>query len=333
MAQLTSQLNALRIERGQADTPAAPRRLLLPAAVLLALASAGAALWWHGGAAALPVPAATAPAVQPAPAAATAAGRLVASGFVVARRRATVAAEVTGRIEDVLVEEGQAVKAGQLLAVLDDRVREREVQVQRERAASGRASVEAAEIDLADARLTLERDSRLAQTGFVSPSATDKSRSKVAGLQAQLVRARAEARATEADLARMQTELSQYRIVAPFAGVVLDKNAQPGEIVSPVSGGGGFTRTGICTIVDMDSLELQAEINEANLGQVAVGGKVDVTLDAYPGVHWAARVLAIVPAANRDRASVRVRLSFDAPDRRILPDMAAKLAFEQSNLR
>jgi HlyD family secretion protein len=276
-----------------------------------------------------------APASQalPVPAQPVAAGRLVASGFVVARRRATVAAEVTGRIQEVLVEEGQVVKAGQLLAVLDDRVPGRELTVLRERAASARASVDAAGIDLADAQASLERDVRLAHTGFLSASAADHSRAKADGLRAQLVRAQSDARAAEADLARQQTELHQYRIRAPFGGVVLDKNAQTGEIVSPISGGGGFTRTGICTIVDMDSLELQAEINEANLGRVAVGAKADVTLDAYPGVHWAAKVVAIVPAANRDRASVRVRLAFDTPDRRVLPDLAAKLAFDQPNPR
>jgi multidrug resistance efflux pump len=109
---------------------------------------------------------------------------------------------------------------------------------------------------------------------------------------------------------------------------VLDKNAQAGEIVSPISGGGGFTRTGICTIVDMDSLEVEAEINEANLSRVAVGQKVDAVLDAYPGQHWVAKVITVVPWANRDRASFRVRIALEAPDRRIMPGMGVKVTFE-----
>lgn len=344
MANVTTQLNSLRIDRDADEAPQGhagwQRRAGIAAAA--ALLVAGGAMMWRSQQASASVPA-TAPSQSAAalaqsaagPAAATVpagaapvAGHLTATGFVVARRRATVAAEVTGRVKDVLVEEGQFVKAGQLLAVLDESVRNKELNVLHERAGEARASADAAGFDLDDARRSLERDLRLASNGFISTAATEHSKAKVSSLQAQAERSRSDARAAQADVVRLQTELGQYSIRAPFSGVVLDKNAQAGEIVSPISGGGGFTRTGICTIVDMSSLELQAEINEANLGRVTVGGKVDAMLDAYPGQHWQAKVLAIVPSANRDRASVRVRIAFDELDARIMPDMAVKVTFQ-----
>lgn len=342
MANVTTQLKSLRIDRGADEAPQGQAKWSRQAGVAAAAVAlaAGAAMLWeshrasasaHGTPTVAAEPAATSTAAAPAIATAAptpVAGHLTATGFVVARRRATVAAEVTGRVKDVLVEEGQFVKAGQLLAVLDESVRSKELDVMRERVGVARASADAAGFDLADARQSLDRDLRLASNGFISAAATEHSRAKVSTLQAQAERSGSDVRAVQADFVRLKTELGQYTIRAPFSGVVLDKNAQAGEIVSPISGGGGFTRTGICTIVDMNSLELQAEINEANLGRVSVGEKVDAVLDAYPGQHWSAKVLAIVPSANRDRASVRVRIAFDELDNRIMPDMAVKVTFQ-----
>jgi RND family efflux transporter MFP subunit len=332
MSNVSTHLKSLQIDREPGEDDRRGRRWHLPVLIsaLLLLIVAGAAIWhpWDAQLSSASRPAPGRPAALPGLTQTAPSGRLIGTGFVVARRRATVAAEVTGRIASVLVEEGQFVRKGQLLAVLDRRVRDKEVNVLRQRTEGTRAGTQAVQVDLEDAENSLKRDAELARNGFLSPLAAERSRAKVASLKAQLARSRADANVADADLERLQTELGQYLIRAPFSGVVLDKNAQAGEIVSPISGGGGFTRTGICTIVDMDSLEVEAEINEANLSRVAIGQKVDAVLDAYPGQHWVAKVITVVPWANRDRASFRVRIALEARDRRIMPGMAVKVTFE-----
>ncbi|CUI03098.1 Acriflavin resistance protein [Janthinobacterium sp. CG23_2] len=241
-----------------------------------------------------------------------------------------MASEVTGRLREVRVEEGQQVHSGQVLAVLDSSVIDREVTMLQARLASSQSAAQAAAADLADAQDTLARTTKLSATGFLSTASLNHDRRRVDSLHAQLARGNSDIVAARADTARLQAQRGQYEIRAPFSGVVVDRNAQSGEIVSPISGAGGFTRTGICTIVDMDSLEIQADINEAFIGQVHEGQTVDAILDAYPKQVIAARVLAIIPTVNRDKASVRVRIAFLNNDRRVLPDMAVKVSFNQS---
>ncbi|TWI45803.1 RND family efflux transporter MFP subunit [Pseudoduganella flava] len=344
MSDISAQLHLLKIGRPAPETAPAPRRAWLPAALCGgAVLCAAAAVFTldltlgRGTPAATPAPVpaqAAAPAAAPTAAdtaADTAApARLIASGYVVARRRATVAAEVTGRLLDILVEEGQQVRAGQVLAVLNAGMADSELAGASARVASADAGVLAAQADLAEVRDTAARNATLARTGFISPASVAHDNTRVASLEAQLVRARHEAAAARADAVRLQAQRRQYDIRAPFAGIVVDKNAQPGEIVSPISGAGGFTRSGICTIVDMESLEIQAEVNETFIGRVHAGQTVDAVLDAYPGMKIAARVLAVVPTANRDKGTVRVRIALLEANPKILPDMAVKVTIHNT---
>ncbi len=256
-----------------------------------------------------------------------AAGDLIASGYVVARRRATVAAEITGRVIDVRVEEGQAVQRGEVLAVLDSSLAVSDLASARARANSAAATIQSLRAQLDDARRIAERTRALAAKGYASNSDLTRNQTSVASLEAQMVRAESDSIASRSDAERLAVQLGKYQIRAPFSGIVVDKNAQAGEIISPISAGGGFTRTGICTLVDMNSLEIEVDVNEAFIGRVKEGQKVDAVLDAYPDVTFPARVIATIPTANREKATVRVRIGFVGRDPRILPDMAIKVTF------
>jgi HlyD family secretion protein len=260
-----------------------------------------------------PTPPAPVEAMQAAGGQAVASGGLVASGYVVARRQATVAAEVTGRLLEVRVEEGQRVRRGEVLAVLEPTLARADVQSARARAAAGEA-------DLAEARRVLERTRSLSQQGFASDAA-------LTAAQSRYDQALAQSNAARSDAQRASAQLSRYEIRAPFGGVVVNKSAQPGEIISPVSAGGGFTRTGVCTIVDMSSLEIEVDVSEAYIARVSEGQSVSAVLDAYPDVTFPAHVIATIPSADRSRATVRVRIGFDQLDPRILPEMAISVRF------
>jgi len=254
-------------------------------------------------------------------------GSLVASGYVVARRRATVAAEITGRVAEVLVEEGMAVTKGQLLARLDETLASTDLATASSRVDSATASVAAIRAQLADAERILRRTQDLAKSHLASEADLTHADTQVIDLRAQLARSEAELATARSDARHAAEMLGKHRIIAPFAGIVVDKNAQPGEIISPMSAGGGFTRTGICTLVDMDSLEIEVDVNEAYISRVRPEQAVKATLDAYPDWTIPARVIAIVPTADRAKATVRVRIAILSKDPRILPDMAVKVAF------
>jgi HlyD family secretion protein len=277
---------------------------------------------------------AAAPSPAPATADATVAaprpadlGSLVASGYVVARRRATVAAEITGRVADVLVEEGMAVTKGQLLARLDDTLASVDFTTAKSRVDSATASIASIRAQLADAERILRRTQNLEKSHLASEADLTHADTQVMDLGAQLARSEAELATARSDARHAAEVLGKHRIIAPFAGIVVDKNAQTGEIISPMSAGGGFTRTGICTLVDMDSLEIEVDVNEAYISRVRPEQAVKATLDAYPDWTIPARVIAIVPTADRAKATVRVRIAILSKDPRILPDMAVKVAF------
>lgn len=328
----SSQLASLKIVRPvESDAPADDRRppwLLLVASALggaLLVGVLGWVFWGRSG-----TEPAAAPAAAAGPAAATAKpvepGNLVASGYVVARRRATVAAEITGRVAEVLVEEGMVVQKGQLLARLDDTLAATDYATANSRIESASAAVTSTRAQLADAERIQKRTQDLARAHLVSDADVTKADTQAADLKAQLARAEAELTTSRSDAKHQLEVLGKHRIVAPFAGVVVDKNAQPGEIISPMSAGGGFTRTGICTLVDMDSLEIEVDVNEAYISRVKPEQSVSATLDAYPDWSIPARVIAIVPTANREKATVRVRIALLSKDPRILPDMAIKVS-------
>ncbi|MGH6616341.1 efflux RND transporter periplasmic adaptor subunit [Sphingomonas sp.] len=258
---------------------------------------------------------------------------LVASGYVVARRQATVAAEITGRIIDLPIEEGQHVAKGQVLAVLDRTVvaADQAAAVAQIRAAE--AAADALRAELKDARLIANRSAELGGRGFATNADLTRNRARVETLEAQLERARADIMVARAARERVNQQAERFWIRAPFAGIVIDKNAQTGEIISPVSAGGGFTRTGICTLVDMSSLEIEVDVSEQFIARVHEGQDVVAVMDAYTSDKLPAYVIAIIPAVDRGRSTVRIRIGLRKLDSRLLPNMAVKVRLIDSDLR
>jgi RND family efflux transporter MFP subunit len=255
---------------------------------------------------------------------------LNASGYVVARRIATVASRTTGQLVDVTFEEGSVVKAGEVLARVDDaaaRAAYRVAVAQRES-----ADRELTEMQVRRDEAVRSRDRTLAllERHLVAQSAVDAATAEVEALAARMAVARSTAAVAVARVAQQQQQLDDLVIRAPFAGVIISKAAQPGEMVSPVSAGGGFTRTGIATVVDMSSREIEVDVNESFINRVHAGMPVEAVLDAYDTVTYSAHVIAIVPTADRQKATVRVRVGFDAVDARVLPDMGVKVRFLDS---
>jgi len=275
-------------------------------------------------------PEVTVAAARPAVSDGAAATVLNASGYVTPRRRATVSAKITGKVTEVLVEEGMHVTEGQVLARLDDSDARRRHDAIRAARDVARASLDEIEVQLADAERTLRRTLDLREQGVSSQQNLDSATAAVDGLRARLEVARRSLSAAEAELAVTQQDLENYTVRAPFAGIAVSKDAQPGEMVSPVSAGGGFTRTGISTIVDMASLEIEVDVNESYIAKVSPGQPADAVLDAYPDWHLPATVRTVIPTADRQKATVKVRLTFDALDPRILPDMGVKVAFRET---
>jgi HlyD family secretion protein len=255
-----------------------------------------------------------------------AAGNLAASGYVVARRKATVAAEITGKVVEVFIDEGMTVTEGQIVARLDSVLAERDYELARSRVETADAAVAAITADLEDASRIMTRVQTLSQKNFATEADLTKAQARVGVLSAQLRQAKSQLETARIDAKRSGSMLDKHQIRAPFAGVVVDRSAQPGEMISPMSVG-GYTRTGICTIVDMDSIEIEVDVNEAFIGRVVAGGAVNAMLDAYPDWTIPASVIAIVPTANREKATVKVRIRFEKKDPRILPDMAVKVNF------
>ncbi|MBN1879183.1 efflux RND transporter periplasmic adaptor subunit [bacterium] len=252
---------------------------------------------------------------------------LSASGYVTPRQRATIASKITGRIIALHVEEGLHVETGQLLAELDDsdaRIYHRSAEADLHVA---EAAIPELRVQLRDAERNLERDTKLAGDQMISRQALEASETIVDSLRARIVLAQKQVLAAKARLDQAVRNLDDYRITAPFAGIVVSKDAQVGEMVSPVSGGGGYTRTGVATIVDMDSLEIEVDVNESYIARVKPGQRVEAVLDAYPEWKIPCRVLTIIPTADRQKATVSVRIAFEQLDPKILPDMGVKVSF------
>lgn len=256
---------------------------------------------------------------------------LDAAGYIVPRRIATVSAKVTGKVREVLIEEGQKVEAGQVLATLDPI----DASAQRELAA---AQVEAARSQVGQVRAQLrEAEAQVRRLGALQgQQLVSRSQYEQAVAQRDALRAQARAIERNADVAGEQLDVARIGVEntvvrAPFAGVITAKAAQPGEIVSPISAGGGFTRTGIGTIVDMDSLEVQVDVNEAYIGRVQPGMPVEAVLNAYPDWRIPGSVIAIIPTADRSKATVKVRIALESRDARIVPDMGVRVSFLEKN--
>ncbi len=254
---------------------------------------------------------------------------LNASGYVTARRMATVSSKVTGKVVEVMVEEGMKVEAGQVLAKIDSSNVEKSLHLAKAQLESARKTLGETKANLVQAERDLKRLSRLAAGEAASPVELDRAETDFKSLTARLERQTADIAVSEREVALWEQQLDDTIIRAPFSGVVTTKNAQPGEMISPMSVG-GFTRTGICTIVDMSSLEIEVDVSESYLNRVKSGQPAEATLDSYPDWHIPAKVIAIIPAADRQKATVKVRVGFEKLDPRILPDMSVKVAFRSS---
>jgi RND family efflux transporter MFP subunit len=318
-------LNQLRIDRATETELSGRGRAWWALAGVVVLSSGAAAWFWHASAAvpvhvvaAQPVRASTVPG---------AGSVLDASGYVVARRLATVSSKITGRMVELDIEEGEHVQAGQIIARLDDTNSRAAFDQARAELEFAKAGLAQTEVNLANAQRDYDRQLSLVPQHFVSQAAVDNSRTTLDALRAELATQRSNIDVAASGLAIAQRNLDDTIVHAPFSGVVTVKAAQPGEIVSPISAGGGFTRTGIGTIVDMDSLEIQVDVNENFINRVESGQSVDAKLNAYPDWHIPAHVIAIIPTADRSKGTVTVRIGLDRKDPRILPEMGVRVAF------
>ena len=318
-------LDQLRIDRS--DAPASGARPLKWFLLIALVGGAGFVLWFFEFPGDDGMPAVGTAVAQPAPATSAGPSVLDATGYVVARRQATVSSKATGKVIEVLIEEGVLVREGQLLARLDDSIPRAQLELAQSRLEAARRYLRELDVQLRQARLDLERTEELAGRQLASQADLDRNRLSVEGLLARLDSARQDMVVAERSVAVQRRIVEDMQIRAPFAGIVVAKAAQPGEMISPVSAGGGFTRTGICTIVDMDSLEVEVDVNEAYINRVYRNQPVRVALNAYPQEGYAAAVIAIIPAADRNKATVRVRIGFVERDERVLPDMGVRVAF------
>lgn len=317
-------LDRLRIDRSAepAESPWPRRWLLLGISAVLV----GAAAFWFVADAGLAVETAVVSEVRDRAAAASV---LDASGYVVARRKATVASKVTGRLVEVAIEEGMAVAQDQVIARLDDSNARHALALAEARAAAAESALAEIAVRLREAELDLGRIRGLGATGVASRAQLDAAQATRDSFAARLDAARDEVTVAEREVAVREQDVDDTVVRAPFAGVAVSKDAQPGEIVSPMSAGGGFTRTGISTIVDMASLEIEVDVNESFIQRVRNGQAVIATLQAYPDWKIPAHVITTVPSADRQKATVKVRIAFDRlGDSRILPDMGVKVAFQ-----
>ena len=319
-------LDGLRIERK--PSAASGNRAWLAVAILVVLLLAGGGAWWLRQPKALAVNT-----VAAREAFGSQSGErtvLNASGYVVARREATVSSKVTGKVLEVLIEEGMKVKEGQILARLDDTNVKASFRLAEAQLASASAALEETRVGIRQAEIDLRRVADLARSKIASDSDLDKAQAQTDALKARLVQQEAGVKVAKTELAAWQQQLDDTIIRAPFTGIVTSKNAQPGEMISPISAGGGFTRTGICTIVDMDSLEIEIDVNESYINRVVAAQPVEATLDAYQEWKIPCKVIAIIPTADRQKSTVKVRVGFDKLDPRILPQMSVKVAFRET---
>ncbi|TAL00113.1 MAG: efflux RND transporter periplasmic adaptor subunit [Rhodospirillaceae bacterium] len=307
----SSLLNQLRIDRGGDSEPGGRGPLWAGIAAVVVMAAAVGGWLIFSGPSGVSIHVAIAAA---AASGTRGAGSLLdASGYVVARRAATVSSKITGKVSEVLIEEGQHVENGQVIARLDD---------SNARAAldQAKANLASAEAAYANVKPVHKRNIELAAHGWISETALDQSKGSYQAAETGLAVARA-------GLVAAQRNLDDTTIRAPFTGVVTVKAAQPGEIVSPISAGGGFTRTGIGTIVDMDSLEVEVDVSESFISRVHSEQPATIKLNAYPDWQIPAEVITVIPTADRAKATVKVRIAFKEKDARVVPEMGARVSF------
>jgi RND family efflux transporter MFP subunit len=257
---------------------------------------------------------------------------LNASGYVTPRRRATIAAKITGRVTGVFFDEGTHVRQGQLLATLDDSDVKRALESAKADRDSAQAAIADFQVQLKNAKIQLGRAEQLRQAGVQTQENLDNASMAADSLTAKIALAKQQVLGSDARISEAQQAVDNTVIRAPFDGIVVSKDAQVGEMVSPISAGGGFTRTGIATIVDMNSNEIEVDVNESYIARVLPNQPVTATLDAYPDWEIPCKVRTVIPTADRQKATVKVRISFLKLDPKILPDMGVKVAFLSEEL-
>jgi len=320
-------LKELRIDRSQRedhDHHGPGRWPWIVAAIVMVLGLIGGAGWMFLGH--RPILVQTAVAVLPS-SDSEAGAVLQATGYVTARRQATVSAQITGTLTDVLIEEGDRVKKNQVLARLDDSGYRAALDSAKAAAGAAHAMVAQYQSQLAQNRRDAERQQSIAARGLVAKQVAEQASTLVDSTHAQLVSQQRQAISADAQVAEAQVNFDYCVVRAPFDGVITTKDAQVGEIISPFSAGGGFTRTGIGTIVDMESLEVDVDVNEAYIGKVKANMPAEAVLDAYPDWKIPAHVIAIVPTADRGKATIKVRVALEHKEARIVPDMGVRVSF------
>ena len=323
----THLIHQLRIDRSdREETASGQRKWLLPAGIAVAVIAAGGIVLFTRNSA-IDVSEATA---VGASASAAPAAILQATGYVTAEREATVSSQIQGQLSQVYVQEGERVQRGKILARLDDSTQRATLAQATAQLAASQAQLRQVQVQLAQARRDLARDQALVGQHLISEQALETAQTQAAALAAQALSQQRAVAVTRAGLESAQVQEDYTIVRAPFAGVVIDKAAQAGETISPFFGGGGFTQTGIATIVDMSSLEVDVDVNEAYIHRVTAGQPATAVLDAYPDWNIPAHVIAIVPTADKSKATVKVRIAFQKLDPRILPDMGVRVSFLQA---
>jgi RND family efflux transporter MFP subunit len=324
MSESKTRLDDLKIERPHPSREGS-RGWVIIVIVLLLLALIAAASFWYVRNRPVEVRTVAARDVAAGPAGERTV--LNASGYVTARREATVSSKVTGKVVEVLIEEGMRVEAGRVLARLDDTNIRASLDLAEAQLKATQAALAETKVRIKQAERELQRVKSLLQEGINTAANFDVAEAEELALRARLAQQESQVVVEERQVALWRQQLDDTIIRAPFAGIVTSKNAQPGEMISPVSAGGGFTRTGICTIVDMESLEIEIDVNESYINRVTAGQPVEAVLDAYAQWKLPCKVVAIIPTADRQKSTVRVRVGFDKLDPRILPQMSVKVGF------
>jgi RND family efflux transporter MFP subunit len=328
---LKPDLSSLRISDTKRTSPRSSKRWIwIVLAVILVGMLGAAAFAFRNRKVEVQVATATKPATGPA-------GVLNASGYVTPRRRATIAAKITGRVTGVFFDEGTRVTEGQLLATLDDSDARRALDSAKADRDSSQAAILDYQVQLKNAEIEYGRTQKLVKEGVQTQQALDAAVMTADSLRAKIALAKQQVVAADARIREQQQAVDNCTIRAPFAGIVVSKDAQVGEMVSPISAGGGFTRTGIATIVDLHSNEFEVDVSEAYIARVSDAQAVNAVLDAYPDWTIPAKVRTVIPTADRQKATVKVRISITEPDHkklfdpakdpRILPDMGVKVTF------
>jgi len=319
----TPDLGSLRIHEGQRKGGTLGKRLALFFGLLVILAglSGGIYAFWNQK------PVVEVAVVQKPTGAGGREALLNASGYVTPRRRATIAAKITGRVTGVYFDEGTHVHEGQLLATLDDSDAKKALDSAKADRDAQQAAIADLQVQLKNAEIQLRRADQLQKASVQSQEQLDNARTAADSLRAKIDLAKTQVSAAESRISVAQQAVDNCTIRAPYDGIVVSKDAQVGEMVSPVSAGGGFTRTGIATVVDMNSNEIEVDVNESYIARVQPGQPVTAILDAYPDWEIPSRVRTIIPSADRQKATVKVRISFLKLDPRILPDMGIKVTF------